>query len=112
MTFTTTLKIPYYSSSYKGLVKNRALKRLLYFPLKTNEILIDKYLKTNYKLSLKMACKLIVLKSIIEKDDDKTNSISVIVPMKYWDTLARIITFGTGKLTGSNILRVIFDANN
>jgi hypothetical protein len=83
MTFTTVLKTLYSESVNKSIIKNRALKRLMYFPIKTNELLLDKYLKTHYNLSLKLTCKIIILKSIIEKDESKTNSFSIIVPIGY-----------------------------
>ena len=45
--------------------------------------LLDKYLKANYKLSLRGACDLLLLR-------------------------ASVITYGTGKIPGSNILKEAF----
>lgn len=102
-----TVKKPYYSS--KGVIKADALRKLAYFPdNRITEQLLDKYLKQTYGIDLWTACRCIIIYCNIEKNK-AADSYLITLANPYWDTIARIITFGTGKLKGSQILRFIFD---
>lgn len=96
-------------TNFKNLIKRDALKKLVYFPSnRVTESLLNDYLKQNYHIDLWTACRLIIVYCVIEKG--KTNDTYLVtLPNPYWDNIARIITFGTGKLKGSQILRFLFD---
>lgn len=105
-----TVKKPYCTDrNFKGLIKGDALRKLAYFPSdRVTEQLLNKYLKQTYGIDLLTACRCIIVYCNIEKDK-ATDSYLITMPMPYWDNIARIITFGNGKLKGSQILRFIFD---
>jgi hypothetical protein len=105
-----TIKRPYCTNTnFKSLIKRDALKKLIYFPHdRSTEELLNIYLKQKYSIDLWTACRLIIIYCEIEKGKDN-DSYVVTISNKYWDTIARIITFGTGKLKGSQILRFLFD---
>ena len=109
MVITTVINSRIPSTDFsRGYIKKRALDSLRYYPYGSTEKILNEYLKVNYNISLVFACKLIILKSKIEKDD--TNSYIITLLDGKWEKLARIITFGTGKVSGSRILRIIFNA--
>jgi hypothetical protein len=88
-------------------IKGLALKKLIYFKWGATEIALDRYLKQQFKLSLGMACRLIIINSKISVGKLNTYTVSTIHP--YWEKLSRIITFGTGQIKGSQILKFIFN---
>ena len=104
-----TVKQPTYTKkTFKQQFKRDALKKLIYFPKNHNtELLLNNYLKQTYSLDLWTACKLIIFNCTIDLEKDNTYVITI--SNHYWDTIARIITFGTGKIKGSQILRFLFD---
>lgn len=105
-----TVKRPYCTNTnFKGVIKRDALRKLVYFPTnRTTEQLLDNYLKQTYGLSLIAACRCIIIYCNIEKNK-AADSYLITLANPYWDNLARVITFGTGKFKGSQILRFIFD---
>ena len=74
--------------------------------MQPSEILLEKYLKEKYKISLKQACLKLVLSAKIQYDSADTYIITF--PTKYLKDLAQVITYGTGKILGSNILKTAF----
>ena len=103
-----TLQLSNYTNYYKMKLKKGfkiiALQRLRYFPINTTEKILDEYLKTNFKISLMQACYLIISACKIEEEKD-----TLVVSMlnTKLDNIARIITFGTGKVLGSRIIPFI-----
>lgn len=101
-----TIKLSNYTSTYQRLAiakyKHNALLRICRFPINTTEKLLDKYLQDNYQITLKYACYLIILNSTIEEQKDEL--VISLPPNKKLDKIARLITYGTGKLMGSRIL--------
>lgn len=105
-----TLDISKYNSWYRASavpkLRINAFHRLQAFPLNTTEKLIDTYLKENYHITLKSVCYLVILNCSIEEQGDQ---LVVTLLDKNLDKLARIITYGTGKFSGSRILPFIFN---
>lgn len=104
-----TINLSNYTTAYKEMANSRfklnAWQRINYFPVNTTEKLLDKYLQEHYQITFKYACYLLVLhcKTEVQKDE-----LTVTIADKKLDKLARIITYGTGKLSGSRILSFIF----
>lgn len=108
---TYTINLSNYTKAYRAMVKPQlklnALRRLQAFPKYTAEKLLDQYLKETYQITLKHACYLIILNCKVEELKD---TLTVTVTNKELDKIARVITFGTGKLSGSRILAFIFNS--
>lgn len=104
-----TINTKYYNSSYKKLLKSKvklnAIRRLRNFPINTTEKLLNNYLKENYNMTLIYACYLIIINSKVEESKD---DLQILIKDKQLDTIARIITFGTGRFLGSRIIPFIF----
>ncbi len=94
-----------------GYIKRRALTRLRYYPFGVTEELLNDYLKAHFGITLPFACKNIIIKSKIETNT-KDNTYTVTIMNTSWEQIARVITFGTGKVNGSKILRIIFNEIN
>lgn len=90
------LRIKYYARQFVLLAKKGATEKLL-----------DKYLIENYNIPLIVACLRIIKNAKYQLNYQ--NEIIVTVPDKKLDKIASIITFGTGKLVGSTILRYAFE---
>lgn len=76
------------------------------YKLTTTDKLLDKYIRSNYKISLKSACDLLLMRAKISLG--QPNEILITFTDKRLDQLASIITYGTGKIPGSNILKGAF----
>lgn len=72
----------------------------------TADKLLDRYLKANYKLSLRDACDLLLLRAKISQGQQ--NEILIGFTDRRLDKLASVITYGTGKIPGSDILKEAF----
>lgn len=68
------------------------------------DIVLNQYLLDNYKISLKNACLAIIMKCSVNSNFNGDMIITIID--KQLDALAELITFGTGKIKGSDILKV------
>ena len=103
-----TIDLSNYTWVYRKIAKPKfkvnAFHRLKVFPLNTAEKLLDKYLQENYQITLKQACYLIILHCTIEEQEDE---LVITLTSKKLDKLARLITYGTGRLSGSRILPFI-----
>lgn len=87
-------------------LKRRAKLNIFACSLNADELIIDKYLKEKYKLGLKeLLYKLIIYKATYMND---TNALVIKWLNPEDDKLARLISYGTEKFKGSNILRDIF----
>lgn len=102
---TYTIHLSSYNTAYRKLhvakFKRTAISRLMAFPRATTEKLLDTYLRDQYQITLTYACYSIILKCKIEEIKDE---LVVTISDPQLDKLARMITFGTGKLSGSQIL--------
>lgn len=83
--------------------KKQARAKILLNPLGTTELLIDNYLRKTYNTTIRKACLDILnnMKFYLNLQGE----IIVKIPDKQLNEIARIITYGTGKLIGSSILR-------
>ena len=84
----------------------RAYQVIITFPMKGAEQILDQYLRENHKVSLKQAC--IQLLSAIKVGYDFSNNYIISFPIKKLDKLASLITYGDGKILGSDILKTAF----
>ena len=86
--------------------KYYARKNIILYAMKSNEILLNRYLLKTYNISLKYACLVLLIESKQSFDQEKNMYIYWID--KKYEKLARLITFGTGKVPGSKILQKAF----
>lgn len=70
------------------------------------EEMLDKYLIKHYKRPLTLICLDIINNS--KYSFDGQGNMIITAKTKYFEKLADIITYGTGKICGSNILRRAF----
>lgn len=103
MFFTITKK----SNTNYDTLRTKALMRAFYiikkYPLNTHEKKLDEYLQYYYKSTLKDMCIKLIL-SISHYEDDEGNIVLIFKDLKH-DQMARLITYGTGVVSGSNILK-------
>lgn len=74
------------------------------YPMRAQEIALDNYLKQQYKISLKNLCVKLLLSITFYKDD--SGDFILLFKDKEHDKLASLITYGTGALPGSQILKI------
>lgn len=100
-----TINLSNYTAIYKVLAtknfKPNAIRKLIAFKFGTTEKLLDNYLQNQYQMSLKQACYTIITNCTIEESEE---TLLITISNKTLDKIARIITYGTGKLLGSQIL--------
>jgi hypothetical protein len=85
--------------------KKQARIALRLCELGVTELLLDKYLQRTYKINFRDACLKILDDMIFLKN--MQNEIIAKVPDKELNQIARIITYGTGLIPGSTILRKV-----
>lgn len=73
------------------------------YPLHASDIILDRYIQQQYKVSLKNLCIKLLLNLTFYKDNSG-NLILMFKNPKY-DTIARLITYGNGAIPGSRILQ-------
>jgi len=100
------LQCPKYKSEKKFIIDTRmfALFAIKKYRFNANEIILDRYLRHTYKISLRGSCLLIVTKLKFMRDND-----GYLVGTTYdrrLDKLAALIIYGNGVVKGSNILNV------
>ena len=78
-----------------------------HYPLKASDVILDNYLKNQYKIDLKNLCVKLLL-SLTFYEDDNGNLVLLFKNPKD-DLLARLITYGNGTIPGSRILQIAFD---
>lgn len=74
------------------------------YPLKTHDLLMDRFIQRQYETSLKNLCIKLLL-DLTFYEDDSGNLILLFKNPKS-DALAQLITYGNGAVPGSRILRV------
>ena len=84
----------------------RAYKIIISFPTRSTEKLLDNYLRDAYKMSLKQACLKLLYAAKINYDS--ANGYTITFPTEQLKNLAQLITYGTGKILGSQILQRAF----
>ena len=77
---------------------------ILKYPIKASDMLMDSYIQQHYKMSLKDMCIQLLLNLTFYEDADK-NLVLLFKDTKY-DAIASLITYGTGVIPGSKILRI------
>ena len=74
------------------------------YPLKTHDLLMDEYIQRQYKTSLKNLCIKLLLDLTFYRDD--SGNLVLLFKNQASDMLASLITYGTGAVPGSKILKV------
>ena len=107
MHFSISLDKKYDSFKVKDKIRVTAVNNVLRYSHKSTERALDRYIKEQYKMSLEDLCLVIIYSTKIEQVAPR--EYTVIIPDPRLDDAARLITFGDGKLFGSNILLKAFD---
>lgn len=84
-------------------VRRKARLRLTLYRIGPTELLLSRYLTENHNITLKAACLKILQDARFTMNVQK--EIIITIPDPELNELAKLITFGTGKLIGSNILK-------
>lgn len=89
------------------IIKAVALQFIRNYKMSSNEILLDKVIRSKYKVSLKTACLNLILNSKIYSSNSADEIIVTFIERKHKD-LATLITYGNGLVYGSQILYKAF----
>ena len=89
--------------------KQQAQIKLTLFRTGITETLISRYLQENYNMTLKTACKAILQNARYNLNLDM--DLIITIPDPELNKIAKLITYGTGKLAGSRILREMWRIN-
>ena len=79
------------------------LHNLATYNFGATEKALDKFLNDKYKISLHEAC-ILLINNIKQTTNLSSNTLIITFKTNWLDKLASIITYGNGKLQGSNIL--------
>lgn len=71
--------------------------------MNAQDMIMDKYLKDNLNISLKSACLALIRKAKYLNNED--GDVFMTFEEKKYEDLARLITFGNGKILGSTLLK-------
>ena len=74
------------------------------YPLHASDLLLDKFIQQQYKVSLKDLCIKLLLNLTFYKDNDG-NLIMMFKDPKF-DNIASLVTYGNGVIPGSRILQI------
>ena len=85
----------------KAYIQYNAYMNLRSYPISTPEVLLDKYCKEHYKLSLFDVCTSILDKCKVQTDQE---DIIITFETEEIDDIAKLITYGNGQIPGSRIL--------
>lgn len=85
---------------------NSARKRIILYKSSSNEVALDNYLLEHYNLNLKLMCIKLINSCTWSLNQD--NEVVITFKNKEYDKLAALITYGTEKLQGSQILAFAF----
>lgn len=105
-TIKTESKKPVSVVKLKTLIRARSLISL--YPMRGTEVILNNYLVTNYKLTLKNACFLLLANLKFSVGEE--NEIIMFFKDEKYDRLARIITYGIDNISGSQILKTALSA--
>lgn len=78
------------------------------YPLKASDTLLDEYLQQHYKITLKDLCIKLLLSLTFYKDD--SGNLVLLFKNPRDDAMARLITYGTGPVIGSQILKLALNS--
>ena len=73
------------------------------YPLKASDLIMDKYIQQQYKMSLKNLCVKLLLDLTFYKDD--SGNLVLLFKDHRSDALAQLVTYGNGAIPGSRILQ-------
>lgn len=105
MFFTITNSVANYRFT-PSIIKHDAWTVINLYSIKSSEQKLNQYLLNEYKLNLKQASLFILRHSKILQD--KAGNVTVLFTDRKIDKLASLITYGNGKISGSNILVIAF----
>lgn len=74
------------------------------YSLRPAELLLDNFIKHQYKTSLKDMCIKLLLNLTFYTDKD--NNLVLLFKDQKYDKIAQLITYGNGAIPGSNILKI------
>ena len=86
--------------------RRQARMQLALYKYTTADIKLDSYLQHTYNITLREACKKIIYNATFSLNLQQEIIVTITDPEL--NHLARIITYGTGKLLGSKIIRQVF----
>jgi hypothetical protein len=89
--------------------KRKAMLALTLYKFGVTEVLLSRYLQEKYNIPLRKACLLILQNSTYHINFKQEIIVTIKEPKL--NELANIITFGTGRLMGSDILKVMLSIN-
>jgi len=89
--------------------KRQAYLKLALFRFGITETLLSRYLQENYNMTLKVACKAILQNAQYNLNLDQ--DLIITIPDPELNKIAKLITYGTGRLAGSHILREVWKIN-
>jgi hypothetical protein len=78
------------------------------YPLRTHDLLMDKFIQRQYDISLKNICVKLLLDLTFYTDD--SGNLVLLFKNPKWDALAQLITYGNGAVPGSRILQVALNS--
>ena len=74
------------------------------YHLHASELILDRFIQQQYKVTLKDMCVKLLLSLTFYEDNDG-NLVLLFKDVKY-DKIARLVTYGNGAIPGSNILQI------
>ncbi len=74
------------------------------YPLHASDIILDNFIKQQYKTTLKDLCIKLLLSLTFHKDDE--GNLVLLFKDPKSDKLAQLITYGNGAIPGSKILQI------
>ncbi len=75
---------------------------VLKYPFGASELILDNYLRSEFKIGLRECCLEIIYR--LKKSTNASEEIAYAIYDEYYDKLAQLITYGVGDIPGSNIL--------
>lgn len=84
-------------------MKKHAKLRLMLYQMGPAELLISRFLQENYNLTLKSACLQILQDARYNLNIEQ--DLIITIPDPELNNIAKLITYGNGKIAGSKILR-------
>ena len=89
--------------------KKQARLKLALYRMGLAETLISRYLQENYNMTLKTACMAIIQNARYDLNIER--DLIITIPDPELNKIAKLITYGTGVLAGSHILRDMWQIN-
>lgn len=80
------------------------------YPMHASDLVLDNFIQAQYNVSLKNMCIKLLLGLTFYKNEK--NELILLFKNPKYDEIARLITYGNGVISGSNILKVALSANN